>query len=61
VAEVGVVVVGTVDLTVMANMAHRGEPYLLVENVVVDHARRRDGLRAASLEVAAALGLAADC
>ena len=61
VAEVGGVVVGTVDLTVLANMAHRGEPYLLVENVVVDHAHRRHGVGAALLEAAAALGRAAGC
>jgi GNAT superfamily N-acetyltransferase len=61
VADVGGVVVGTADLTVMANMAHRGEPYLLVENVVVDHAHRRHGVGAALLEAAAALGRAAGC
>lgn len=61
VAEVDGVVVGTVDLTVMANMAHRGQPYLLVENVVVDHAHRRHGAGAALLEAAAAVGRAAGC
>jgi len=61
VAEVGGVVVGTVDLAVMANMAHRGEPYLLVENVVVDHAHRRHGVGAVLLEAVAALGRAAGC
>lgn len=43
VAEVGGVVVGTMDATVLANIAHRGEPYLLVEDVVVDRLHRRHG------------------
>ncbi len=61
VAEVGGVVVGTVDVTVMANMAHRGQPYLLVENVVVDRGHRRQGVGAALLEAAAAVGRSAGC
>jgi GNAT superfamily N-acetyltransferase len=61
VGEVGGLVVGTVDLTVTANMAHRGEPYLLVENVVVDRGHRWQGVGAALLEAAAAVGRAAGC
>jgi GNAT superfamily N-acetyltransferase len=49
------------DATVLASMAHRGEPRLLVENVVVDRLHRRHGVGAALLEVAAALGRAAGC
>ena len=61
VGEVGGVVVGTVDETVMANLAHRGQPYLLVENVVVDHDHRRHGVGAALLGAAEAVGRAAGC
>lgn len=45
-------VVGTVDLTVLANAAHAGDPYLLVENVVVDAAHRRAGVAAALMAAA---------
>ncbi|SFP20146.1 hypothetical protein SAMN05660464_2465 [Geodermatophilus dictyosporus] len=44
VAEVAGAVVGTADLAVMANLGHVGEPYPLVENVVVDAAHRRSGV-----------------
>ncbi len=61
VGEVGGVVVGTVDVTVMVNLTHRGDPWLLVENVVVDRRHRRRGVGAALLEAAAAVGRAAGC
>jgi GNAT superfamily N-acetyltransferase len=61
VGEVGGAIVATMDLTVMANLAHRGDPYLLVENIVVDKRHRRRGVGAALLETAAAVGRAAGC
>jgi len=61
VAEVAGAVVGGADVTMMANLAHRGEPYLLVENVVVDSAHRRRGVGAALLDAAAERGRAAGC
>ena len=43
--------VGTADLTVLANAARSGRPYLLVENVVVDRGSRRTGVGRALLDV----------
>ncbi len=60
-AEVGGVVVGTADLTVLANAARAGRPYLLVENVVVDAGARRAGVGRALLAAARAHGEAAGC
>ena len=60
-AEVGGVVVGTADLTVLANAARAGRPYLLVENVVVDAGARRAGVGRALLAAARSHGEAAGC
>ncbi|SHN58879.1 Acetyltransferase (GNAT) family protein [Geodermatophilus obscurus] len=60
-AEVGGVVVGTADLTVLANAARAGRPHLLVENVVVDAGARRAGVGRALLAAARAHGEAAGC
>ena len=60
-AEVGGVVVGTADLTVLANAARAGRPYLLVENVVVDADARRAGVGRALLATARSHGEAAGC
>ena len=61
VAEDAGALVGTADLTVLANAAHAGEPYLLVENVVVDEAHRRCGVGAVLLEAARDHGRAEGC
>ena len=55
-AEVGRRPVGTADLTVPANVARAGRPYLLVGNVVVDRASHRTGVGRALLEAARAMG-----
>ena len=60
-AEVGGAVAGTADLTVLANAARAGRPYLLVENVVVDRAYRRAGVGRALLDAARTHGRAAGC
>lgn len=60
-AEVGGAVVGTVDLTVPADTARAGRPYLLVEDVVVDAGARRAGVGRALLAAARAHGEAAGC
>ncbi|MGY1761496.1 GNAT family N-acetyltransferase [Geodermatophilus sp. SYSU D00779] len=60
-AELGGAVVGTADLTVPANAARAGRPYLLVENVVVDAGARRAGVGRALLAAARAHGEAAGC
>ena len=44
VAEIGESVVGTVDELVVANLTHRGQPWAIVENMVVDEAQRRHGV-----------------
>ena len=54
VAERAGTVVGTADLTVLANAARDGRPYLLVENVVVDEAHRRSGVGRVLLDAARA-------
>nr|WP_279536002.1 GNAT family N-acetyltransferase [Blastococcus xanthinilyticus] len=61
VAEAAGEIVGTVDLTVLANAAHAGDPYLLVENVVIDAAHRRSGVGAALLAAARDHGRRAGC
>ncbi len=61
VAEIGQHVVGTVDVSVVPNLARRGEPVLLVENVVVDDGHRRAGVGRALLDAAEAVGRAAGC
>ncbi len=60
-AELGGAVVGTADLSVLANAARAGRPYLLVENVVVDAGARRAGVGRALLAAARAHGEAAGC
>ncbi|WP_309133428.1 GNAT family N-acetyltransferase [Cellulomonas sp.] len=61
VAEVAQGVVGTVDVSVVPNLPRRGEPVLLVENVVVDVRHRRTGAGRALLAAAEELGRAAGC
>lgn len=61
VAELGSLIVGTADIAVLANLAHRGEPYLLVENVVVDRAYRRQGIGGALLDAAYEHARSAGC
>lgn len=60
-AEVGGAVVGAADLTVLADAARAGRPYLLVENVVVDAGARRTGVSGALLAAARSHGEAAGC
>ncbi len=53
--------VGTVDVTVLANTARQGRPYLLVENVVVAASHRGRGIGRALLAEAASRARAAGC
>ena len=53
--------VGTVDVTVVANTARQGRPYLLVENVVVAASHRRRGIARALIAEAERRGRAAGC
>ena len=59
VAELEQQVVGTVDVSVVPNLPRRGEPVLLVENVVVDGDHRRAGIGRSLLAAAEKIGRAA--
>jgi GNAT superfamily N-acetyltransferase len=60
VAELDGVVVGTADVTLMANAA-RARPYLLVENVVVAQGARGAGIGRTLLDAARQRARAAGC
>jgi GNAT superfamily N-acetyltransferase len=60
-AEDDGVPVGTVDLTVLVNAARGGQPYLLVENVVVATSHRRRGIARTLFAEAERRGRAAGC
>lgn len=61
VAELAGRVVGTADVSVVPNLPRRGEPVLVVENVVVDDDHRRAGVGRALLAAADEIGRAAGC
>jgi ribosomal protein S18 acetylase RimI-like enzyme len=61
VAELGGTVVGTVDCAVLPNLTRGARPFMLVENVVVAEAMRRQGIAAALLDVAVQRARAAEC
>lgn len=44
VAERGGRVIGSADLLIVANLTHAGDPWAIVENVIVDRAARRGGV-----------------
>jgi GNAT superfamily N-acetyltransferase len=54
-------VVGTLVVVVIANLSHRGQPWAVVENVVVDAAVRGRGVGEALLREAEAIARAAGC
>lgn len=61
VAETDGRVVGTADLVVVANLTHRGRPWAMLENVVVDEGRRGEGVGRALLDEVAALAERQGC
>jgi ribosomal protein S18 acetylase RimI-like enzyme len=61
VADVDATVVGTADLLVASNLTHRGRPWAIVENVVVDEAVRGQGVGRALIEEAVRISEGADC
>ena len=61
VAELEHQVVGTVDVSVVPNLSRRGEPVLLVENIVVDGDHRRAGIGRSLVAAAQEIGRAAGC
>jgi GNAT superfamily N-acetyltransferase len=54
-------VVGTADLLVVPNLTHRGEPWAIVENVIVTSAARRAGAGRRLMEHLIELARAAGC
>lgn len=61
VAVAGESVVGTLDLLVVPNMSHGGQPWAAIENVVVDQAHRRQGIGGALVDVATDLARSHGC
>jgi GNAT superfamily N-acetyltransferase len=53
--------VGTLDLSVMANLTRAGRPWAVIENVVVDHDSRRRGVGRAMIDVAAEVAREVGC
>jgi predicted N-acetyltransferase YhbS len=45
-------VVGSIVLMIVPNLSHKGLPWALVENVIVDEVRRRNGIGKALMEYA---------
>ncbi|WFE41640.1 GNAT family N-acetyltransferase [Micromonospora sp. WMMD998] len=60
-AFLGPRLVGTVDTLVAPNLTHGARPFMLVENVVVDHAARRQGVAAALMRSAVDSARSANC
>jgi ribosomal protein S18 acetylase RimI-like enzyme len=50
VAVAGDAIVGTADMLVVSNLTHHGMAWAIVENVVVDNARRRAGVGRALMD-----------
>lgn len=61
VAVAGGQLVGTADLLIVANLTHRGEPWAIVENVIVSETARRKGVGRALMEHLIARARAAGC
>ncbi len=53
--------VGTADLLIVTNLTHRGEPWAIVENVIVAGATRRTGVGRALMEHLIGLAREAGC
>ncbi|HET8956714.1 MAG TPA: GNAT family N-acetyltransferase [Solirubrobacterales bacterium] len=54
-------IVGTLDLLVVPNLSHGGQPWAMIENVVVDQSHRRKGIGGLLLETATELAESAGC
>ncbi len=50
VAEVGGRIVGSADLVIVPNLSHRGLPWAVMENVIVDESMRRTGIAGAMVK-----------
>jgi ribosomal protein S18 acetylase RimI-like enzyme len=61
VAEQGSSVAGTVDCAVLPNLTRNARAFMLIENVVVAEAMRRQGIATALLDAAVHLARSAGC
>jgi len=61
VAESSGNVLGTLSLTMIANLSHRGRRWAVIENVVVDEHARRSSIGTALMQYAIALALDQGC
>ena len=61
VAAVDGEVVGSLVLVIVPNLAHRGLPWAVVENVIVDESRRRSGIGRLMMEYAVTEAKKAGC
>jgi predicted N-acetyltransferase YhbS len=61
VAEDGDDIVGAVDLVTVPNLTHRGAPWAIIENLIVDQKRRRKGIGRALMDEAIKRARIAGC
>jgi ribosomal protein S18 acetylase RimI-like enzyme len=54
-------IVGTLDLVVVPNLSHGGQPWAMIENVIVDASHRRRGIGGFLLEAATELAESVGC
>lgn len=61
VAEVDGQIVGSADLMIVPNLSHRGLPWAVMENVIVDDSLRRKGVASAMVEYLVNLAKESGC
>jgi GNAT superfamily N-acetyltransferase len=61
VAELDGQVVGSADLMIVPNLSHRGLPWAVMENVIVDESMRRKGIASAIVEYLVNLARESGC
>jgi len=61
VAEVGGRIVGSADLVIVPNLSHRGLPWAVMENVIVDESMRRTGIAGAMVKHLVAVAKESGC
>jgi GNAT superfamily N-acetyltransferase len=61
VAEVDGRIVGSADLMIVPNLSHRGTPWAVMENVIVDESMRRKGIASAIVEYLVNLARESGC
>jgi ribosomal protein S18 acetylase RimI-like enzyme len=61
VAVAGTEVVGTADMLIVANLAHHGKPWAVIENVVVSASARRQGAGTALMRHLVDIASSAGC